>query len=50
MKYSNHDNKKFILLLWDGVYPYGYMDDSEKFNESSSPEKRRFSQSLKYER
>ena len=26
-KFSNHDNNKFILLLWKGVYPYEYMDD-----------------------
>ena len=37
--FSNHDNNKFILLLRKGVYPYQYMDDWEKFNETSLPEK-----------
>ena len=30
---------KFILMLWIGVQPYEYMDDWEKFNEISLPEK-----------
>ena len=34
-KYSNHDNNKFILLLWKDVYLYQYIDDWEKFNETS---------------
>ena len=38
-KYSNHDNNKFISLLRKGVYPYEYMDDWEKFNKKSLPEK-----------
>ena len=39
-KFSNTDNNnKFILLLRKGVYPYEYTDDSEKFNETSLPEK-----------
>ena len=46
-KFSNRDNNKFILLLWKGVYPYEYMDDWEKLNETSLPQKRRFLQSLK---
>ena len=41
-KFSNHDNNKFILLLRKGVYPYEYMDDWEKFNETSLPEKEDF--------
>ena len=28
-KFFNQDIKKFILLLWKGVYPYKYMDDWE---------------------
>ena len=38
-KYSfcNNDLNKFILLLIKGVYPYEYMDSSEKFNETSLP-------------
>ena len=41
-KFPNHDNNKFILLLRKGVYPYKYMDDWEKFNEKSLPEKEDF--------
>ena len=26
-------------MLWKSVYPYEYMDDWEKFSETSSPEK-----------
>ena len=26
-KFFNHDNNKFILLLWKGVYLHEYMDD-----------------------
>ena len=37
--FSNHDNNKFILLLRNSVYPYEYMDDWEKFNEITLPEK-----------
>ena len=40
--FSNHDNNKFILLLRKGIYPYKYMDDWEKFNETSLPEKEDF--------
>ena len=41
-KFSNHNIYKFILLLRKGVYPYGYMDDLKKFNDSSFPEKEDF--------
>ena len=41
-KFSNHDNNKFILLLQKGVYPYKYMDDWEKFNETLLLEKEDF--------
>ena len=37
--FSNHDNNKFTLLLWKCVYPYEYMDDWEKFNETTLPER-----------
>ena len=38
-KFSNNGINKFILLLRLSVYPYEYMDDWEKFNETSLPEK-----------
>ena len=40
--FSNYDINKFIVLLGKDVYPYEYMDDSEKFNEISLPEKEDF--------
>ena len=33
-KFSNYDNNNFILLLHKGVYPYQYIDDSKKSNET----------------
>ena len=33
---------KFISLLQKGVYPYEYMDDWEKLNETSFSEKKIF--------
>ena len=41
-KFPNPNNNNFILLLRKGVYPYGNMDDWEKFNETSLPEKEYF--------
>ena len=35
-KFSDNE---FILWLRKGVYPYEYMDDCEKFNEITLPEK-----------
>ena len=50
-KFSSNDNNKFILLLRKGVYPYEYMVDSEKFNETTLPRrKRRILYQLKYGR
>ena len=40
-KFSNNDINKFILLLRKSVYPYEYLDDSEKFNEATLPEKKK---------
>ena len=37
--FSNNDINRFILLLRKVVYPYEYMDEWEKFNETSLPEK-----------
>ena len=41
-KFSNYDNNKFILLLRKGVFPYEYMDDRKKFNETLLSEKEEF--------
>ena len=41
-KFSNNNNNKFILLLRKGAYPYEYMDDWEKFSETSLPGKEDF--------
>ena len=47
--FSNHDYSKFILLLRKDVYPYEYMDDWEKFNETSLTEKEDFYSHLNIE-
>ena len=41
-KFSNNDVNQFILLLRKGIYPYEYMDDWEKFNETTLPEKKNY--------
>ena len=41
-EFSNHDNNKSILLLQKDGYLYEYMDDWEKFNETSLPGKEDF--------
>ena len=41
-KFSNNDINKCILLLRKCVYPYEYMSDWEKFNETTLPEKGQF--------
>ena len=41
-KFSNNDINKFNLLLRKGAYPYEYMDDWERFNETTIPEKNNF--------
>ena len=46
---NNNDINKFILLLRKGVYPYEYMDDWEKFNETKLPEKEEFYSNLNLE-
>ena len=48
-KLSNNDINKFLLLLRKGVYPYEYMDDWEKFNETTLPEKEEFYSNLNME-
>ena len=39
---EEHDNNEFILFLWKDIYLYEYMDDWEKFNETSLPKKKIF--------
>ena len=48
-KFSNNDTNKFILFLTKGGYPYEYVDDWEKFNETSLPEKEEFYSNLNME-
>ena len=38
-EFCNKNLNKLILLLKKGVYPYEYMDDWERFNETSLPNK-----------
>ena len=45
-KISNNDINKFILLLRKGVYPYKYMDDWKKSNETLLPRKEDFHSNL----
>ena len=48
-KFSNNDIKKFIFLLRKCLYPFDYMDDWEKFNETTLPEKEGFCSNLNME-
>ena len=45
----DNDFDKFNLLLRKGVYPYEYMDEWEKFNESKLPDKELFYSDLNKE-
>ena len=45
----NGDLNKFILLLRKGVYPYEYMDSSERFHETKLPPKEGFYSNLNLE-
>ena len=49
-EFCNKDFNKFILLLRKGVYPYEYMDNWERFNETSLPNKESFYSNGKYRR
>ena len=48
-KFSDSDINKFILLLRKAVYLYEYMDNWEKFNEITLPEKEEFCSNLNME-
>ena len=47
--WTNRNNSKFILLLRIDVYNYEYIDDWEKFSETSLPEKEFFYSHLNIE-
>ena len=48
-RFCNGDITKFILLLRKGVYPSGYMDSCERFDEPSLPNKKAFYSKLNLE-
>ena len=48
-EFCNKDLNKFILLLRKGVHLYEYMDNWERFNESSLPSKESFYSNLNME-
>ena len=47
--FCNGDLNKFISLLREGVYPYEYMDNWERFDETSLPNKESFYSNLNME-
>ena len=47
--FCDNDLNKFMLLLRKGVYPYEYMDNWERFNETSLPSKESFYSNLSME-
>ena len=48
-KFCNGNLNKFVLLLRKGVYPYEYMNSSERFIETSLPPKKSFYRELNLE-
>ena len=48
-EFCDKDINKFILLLRKGVYPYEYMDNWERFDETSLPDIEAFYGSLNME-
>ena len=49
-EFCNKNLNKFILLLRKGVYPYEYMDNWERFEETSLPNKESFYSNLNMEK
>ena len=47
--FCNNDLNKFILLLRKGIYPYEYINNWERFNETSLPSKESFYSNLNVE-
>ena len=47
--FCDNDLNKFIVLLRKGFYPYEYMDNWERFDETSLPDKESFYNSLNME-
>ena len=45
-EFCNNNLNKFILLLRKRVYPYEYMDNWERFDETSLPNKEYFYSNL----
>ena len=48
-EFCNGDLNKFNLLLRKGVYPYEYMDNWQRFDETSLPDKEAFYSNLNME-
>ena len=48
-RFCNKDLNKFVLLLRKGVYPYEYMDNWERFNETLLLNKEDFYSNLNME-
>ena len=48
-KFSSNDINKYVLLLIKGVYLYEYIDEWEKFNETTLPEEEQFYSNLNME-
>ena len=48
-EFCNENLNKFVLFLGKGIYPYEYMDNWERFDETSLPNKESFYRSLNME-
>ena len=45
--FYDKDINKLMLLLWEGIYPYEYMDSWKRFNETLLPGLKYFCNKLK---